>query len=234
MTVDTSTAAITVRCQHLDHCAHDGKSEDAARMMALLAERDALRDQLAAARNEALDEVEAKTPKLYSVYGGDRTDPYAKGYCAGVENYLDIIRAIKSTTPAPRDGAITLQATPITFTYKNYRGEVATRTATPKAIWFGVTEWHPEPGWLMTAYDLEKAADRDFALADCSFALREVTVQEAARVLLDIARERYTENARTRVCQPVEPWDRISDDVKKMWLWASCIRALANEEQSDG
>lgn len=115
------------------------------------------------------------------------------------EKYIaEAIRALKSTTPAPRESIDT-----------------------------DLTEYVVEQSFV------------DFIHANCprsvvSPAPREVTVQEAARVLLDIARERYTENARTRVCQPVEPWDRISDDVKKMWLWASCIRALANEEQSDG
>jgi hypothetical protein len=59
---------------------------------------------------------------------------------------------------------------PITMTYRNYRGEVAQRTVVPTRIWFGSTDWHPEPGWLMSAYDLEKGSDRDFALADCQFA----------------------------------------------------------------
>lgn len=60
--------------------------------------------------------------------------------------------------------------TPITMTYRNYRGEVDQRTVVPTHIWFGSTDWHPEPGWLMAAYDLAKAAHRDFALADCQFA----------------------------------------------------------------
>ena len=58
---------------------------------------------------------------------------------------------------------------PITMTYRNYRGEVADRTVLPKRVWWGSTDWHPEPGWLMTAYDTEKGADRDFALADADF-----------------------------------------------------------------
>ncbi|MDQ7775289.1 MAG: hypothetical protein Q4615_04900 [Paracoccus aminovorans] len=60
--------------------------------------------------------------------------------------------------------------TPITMTYRNYRGEIDQRTIVPSRIWFGSTDWHPEPGWLMSAYDLAKAAHRDFALADCQFA----------------------------------------------------------------
>ena len=40
------------------------------------------------------------------------------------------------------------------------------RTITPKRIWWGATDWHPEPQWLLTAFDAEKQADRDFALKD--------------------------------------------------------------------
>lgn len=58
----------------------------------------------------------------------------------------------------------------ITMTYRNYRGEVSQRTILPKDIWFGTTEWHPEPGWLLSGIDLEKEERRDFALADCQFA----------------------------------------------------------------
>lgn len=63
-----------------------------------------------------------------------------------------------------------LVAREITMIYRNYRGEIAERTVTPLHIWWGTTDWHPEPGWLMTAFDHDKQADRDFALADCQFA----------------------------------------------------------------
>ena len=55
---------------------------------------------------------------------------------------------------------------PVTLTYTNWRGETARRTLTPKRIWWGATDWHPEPQWLLTAFDAEKQADRDFALKD--------------------------------------------------------------------
>lgn len=50
--------------------------------------------------------------------------------------------------------------------YKNYRGEVAERKILPKQIYFGSTEWHPEEQWLLEAYDLDKEANRTFALKD--------------------------------------------------------------------
>lgn len=53
-----------------------------------------------------------------------------------------------------------------TLTYLNWRGEVSDRVIIPRRVWFGSTEWHPEPQWFLTAWDAEKNAERDFALSD--------------------------------------------------------------------
>ena len=50
--------------------------------------------------------------------------------------------------------------------YTNYKGETAIRTITPKRLWLGSTEFHEERQWIMTAFDHDKQADRDFALRD--------------------------------------------------------------------
>lgn len=50
--------------------------------------------------------------------------------------------------------------------YTNYRGETAIREIIPEKIWFGGTDWHPEPQWLLDAFDLEKQANRSFAMKD--------------------------------------------------------------------
>ncbi|QNQ41616.1 hypothetical protein [Brucella intermedia] len=55
---------------------------------------------------------------------------------------------------------------PARIIYTNYRGETAERTITPKRVWYGITDWHPEPQWFVTAFDHDKNADRDFALID--------------------------------------------------------------------
>ena len=56
---------------------------------------------------------------------------------------------------------------PIRVRYTNWRGETADRHLMPTSLWFGSTEWHSEPQWLMKAVDLEKGgAVRDFALKD--------------------------------------------------------------------
>lgn len=59
---------------------------------------------------------------------------------------------------------------PIPMIYRNWRGEVAQRSIRPAGLpYWGTTEWHPEPGWLLPAIDTEKGECRDFALKDCDF-----------------------------------------------------------------
>ncbi|QWK79424.1 WYL domain-containing protein [Ochrobactrum sp. BTU1] len=57
----------------------------------------------------------------------------------------------------------------IRFRYMNWRGESSIRAVIPIQIWFGSTEWHPEDQWFLKATDLEKGAERDFALLDINF-----------------------------------------------------------------
>lgn len=61
---------------------------------------------------------------------------------------------IKPTTPELR------------FRYRNWKGEIAWRWVAPRLVRWGATEFHPEPQWLLEAYDLDKGADRTFALKD--------------------------------------------------------------------
>lgn len=55
------------------------------------------------------------------------------------------------------------------FLYVNWKGEAGLRRATPISIRHGATEWHPEPGSLLLAYDHDKNDFREFALKDCDF-----------------------------------------------------------------
>lgn len=50
--------------------------------------------------------------------------------------------------------------------YTNWRGETARRVIRPIRMWWGKTEWHPEKQWMLTAWDCEKNAVRDFAWQD--------------------------------------------------------------------
>jgi hypothetical protein len=54
----------------------------------------------------------------------------------------------------------------VSILYTNWRGETAWRLILPQEIWFGSTEYHKEAQWLLRAQDIEKNAERDFALKD--------------------------------------------------------------------
>jgi len=54
----------------------------------------------------------------------------------------------------------------ITIDYTNYRGERGLRRIVPQQIEFGSNKWHPEPQWLLKAWDCEKKAERLFAIGD--------------------------------------------------------------------
>ena len=89
-------------------------------------------------------------------------------------------RLAEAITPAPQpDGE------PVTLTYTNWRGETAQRTITPKRIWWGATDWHPEPQWLLTAFDDEKQAERDFALKDFGAATPQPAGEAVLREIID-------------------------------------------------
>jgi predicted DNA-binding transcriptional regulator YafY len=52
--------------------------------------------------------------------------------------------------------------------YTNWKGERRVRRIIPKPeqFFFGVTEYHKEPQWLLKAFDVEKKAERTFAMRD--------------------------------------------------------------------
>lgn len=67
----------------------------------------------------------------------------------------------------PRTGSATYEPeTTLFIDYTNHRGDRALRRVVPKRVWFGSTPWHREPQWLLTAFDLDRDAERDFALCD--------------------------------------------------------------------
>ncbi len=50
--------------------------------------------------------------------------------------------------------------------YKNWKGEVGYRNIIPISIDYKFSEWHKETQWIMTAFDLDKMAERGFACKD--------------------------------------------------------------------
>lgn len=106
---------------------------------------------------------------------------------------------------------------PIKMLYRNHKGHVAWRNVIPYGVWWGTTEWHREPCWLLNAYDLDKSATRKFALKDALSILWDQEgeksgpeVPEKDRVsLIDIqthneeVRKRRDEQRRLLVCTGV-------------------------------
>ena len=54
----------------------------------------------------------------------------------------------------------------VTIVYTNYKGVTAIRHIIPISIFFGHTDWHKEDQWILTAYDIDKEAERGFAMKD--------------------------------------------------------------------
>lgn len=54
----------------------------------------------------------------------------------------------------------------VIINYTNWKGVTALRKIIPIEMFFGSTEWHKEEQWLLKAYDIDKNAERSFALKD--------------------------------------------------------------------
>lgn len=98
---------------------------------------------------------------IESAFYSEPTGTAENAWNSALEHVLEGVRALPHPTTEPRKDIL-----PFVFTYKNYRGEIATRVVTPISVRFGSTEWHPEPQWLMKAFDHEKQAEREFAMMD--------------------------------------------------------------------
>lgn len=53
----------------------------------------------------------------------------------------------------------------LTFDYTNHRGEKSVRVVVSPTIFWGQSDYYPEPQWLLNAFDLVKNAWRTFAVA---------------------------------------------------------------------
>ena len=53
----------------------------------------------------------------------------------------------------------------VTIDYTNWKGEREKRQILPLRLFFGTSEWHPTPQWLLEALDLGRHQPRTFALS---------------------------------------------------------------------
>lgn len=123
---------------------------------------------------------------------------------------------------------------PARIIYTNYRGETAERSITPKRVWYGISDWHPEPQWFLTAFDHDKNADRDFALTDFghsqpSSAL-EQALEEAAR-LCDARAEQCAEEHQAATLASVKA--ALAGARSEAMHLAHSIRALSSPNHAD-
>ena len=54
----------------------------------------------------------------------------------------------------------------VTILYTNYKGRTSLRRIIPMSLEYASSQWHKEEQWLMKAYDVDKKAERDFAVKD--------------------------------------------------------------------
>lgn len=55
----------------------------------------------------------------------------------------------------------------LTFFYRNWKGKCSYRKIKgAPVIWYGTTEHHKNPQWIMTGFDIDKDSIRYFAVAD--------------------------------------------------------------------
>lgn len=55
---------------------------------------------------------------------------------------------------------------PVKVRYTNWKGQTSLRTIEPIKLFWGSTEYHPEEQWLLKCWDVEKGAERTFAMKD--------------------------------------------------------------------
>lgn len=76
--------------------------------------------------------------------------------------------AMDNTKQMPVLPGITEQGlkNPIKVEYTNYRGEKGIRTIVPISFYFGSTEYHPQEQWLVKLWDMDRQAERIYALKE--------------------------------------------------------------------
>lgn len=120
--------------------------------------------------------------------------------------------------------------------YKNHAGSVSVRRVRPNGVpFFSSTEWHPEPQWILPVYDLDKQADRHFALRDCNFTDTEMKGEWDAALehLLNAIKAKITVTAQSDL-MGMEPIDgktwhvvRIGDKVLAVCPEEALARTIA-------
>lgn len=123
-------------------------------------------DQYAQSKSEELRRVawrilaENRFVEDPSAVGRGFIDLYHIDSEVGLRLFLDTIKRYQATAEAASDNV----GQPVSILCTNWRGETAVRRVLPLRLRFASTEWHPGEQWLMDAIDIEKNAERSFAV----------------------------------------------------------------------
>ena len=108
---------------------------------------------------------------------------------------------------------------PYRFEYTNYQGRVGIRSVVPHRVFYGtVPPYHPNEGWYMEAFDLDKGAVRHFDLSQ----IRQVTTAAITTSLPLLSKTRVPHEITSRVIGAVPhyltrllrtPWYVVGDAV---------------------
>lgn len=85
----------------------------------------------------------------------------------GVDADADAAVPVPTPTPSvPPTPTSCDPAKAISIFYTNHRGVTSRRLIVPKSVRFAASSWHPEPQWLLDAWDVDKQDERSFAMVD--------------------------------------------------------------------
>lgn len=89
-------------------------------------------------------------------------------WSASVDKYeiasvLGVITASVDDAPENRDA---VPGESVAIYYHNHQGVCGIRNIIPRNVTYGSSKWHQKPQWLLESFDVDKGAERTFALAD--------------------------------------------------------------------
>jgi predicted DNA-binding transcriptional regulator YafY len=127
-------------------------------------------------------------------------------------------------------------APPLVFMYRNWRGETALRRVRPIGISYGTSEWHPEPQWLLHAYDLDKEAERDFSFSNIAAAPASPAAEPTEHNMrLDYRRAVRAEQRAARLEQKLDEArqrnEKLEEAGREVMAWVDALGGFAGENE---
>lgn len=115
---------------------------------------------------------------------------WGEAFRHGAGHFAQAWREFESSMTADKENWV--PTAPLRFIYTNHRGETDQRTVIPMSVRFGSTKWHPKPQWLLKAFDLDKDAEREFAMGDIGGPAPDAGVDGMREAIQDILDRTYS------------------------------------------